>query len=65
VIHKELPPQMIADIKAALLSMPTASPEAWKDLTGGNSSSLKEVSHKEYEDIIQIRKENLKQRKGG
>jgi phosphonate transport system substrate-binding protein len=65
VIHKELPPQMIADIKTALLAMPTASPEAWKDLTGGTSSSLKEVSHKDYEDIIAIRKENLKQRKGG
>ena len=65
VVHKELPPQMIADIKAALLAMPTASPEAWKDLVGDASSALKEVSHKEYEDIIQIRKENLKQRKGG
>jgi phosphonate transport system substrate-binding protein len=65
VVHKDLPAQMKADLKAALLAMPTASPQAWKDLTGGNSSSLKEVSHRDYEDIISIRKENLKQRKGG
>jgi phosphonate transport system substrate-binding protein len=65
VIHKELPEKMKADIKAALLAMPSAAPEAWKDLTGGNSSSLKEVDHREYEDIISIRKETLKQRKGG
>jgi phosphonate transport system substrate-binding protein len=65
VVHKELPAQMIADLKAALLAMPTASSEAWKDLVGDTSSALKEVSHKDYVDIIQIRKENLKQRKGG
>jgi len=63
VVHKDLPPQMIADLKAALLAMPTVSPEAWKDLVGDTSSALKEVSHKDYEDIVQIRKENLKQRK--
>jgi ABC-type phosphate/phosphonate transport system substrate-binding protein len=65
VVHKELPPQMIADLKAALQAMPTSSPEAWKDLVGETSRALKEVGHKDYEDIIQIRKENLKQRKGG
>ena len=65
VIHKDLPGQMIQDIKAALLHLPTASPEAWKDLVGGTSSALKEVSEKDYEDIIEMRKENLKQRKGG
>ncbi len=65
VVHKDLPAQIIADIKAALLAMPNAAPEAWKNLSGGTSTSLKEVSHKDYEDIIQIRKENLKQRKGG
>ncbi len=65
VVHKDLPAQMIADIKAVLLAMPTAAPEAWKDLSGGKSASLKEVAHRDYEDIIQIRKENLKQRKGG
>jgi phosphonate transport system substrate-binding protein len=65
VVHKDLPDQMKADIKAALLSMPSASPEAWKDLVGDTSSALKEVSHKDYEDMIQIRQENLKQRKGG
>ena len=63
VVHKDLPPQMIADIKAVLLAMPTASPEAWKDLVGDTSSALKEVSSKDYEEIVQIRKENLKQRK--
>ena len=65
VVHKELPAQMIADIKAALLAMPTADPAAWKDLVGETSASLKETTHKDYEGIIEIRKENLKQRKGG
>jgi phosphonate transport system substrate-binding protein len=65
VVRTDLPPEMIADFKAALLAMPTADQEAWKDLTGGRSSALLEVSHKDYEDIIQIRKANLKQRKGG
>jgi len=64
-VHKELPAQMIADIKAALLAMPAADPEAWRDLVGETSASLKETTHKDYEGIIEIRKENLKQRKGG
>jgi len=64
-VRKDLPAQMVADIKAALLAMPTADPEAWKDLVGDTSASLKETSHKDYEGIIAIRKENLKQRRGG
>jgi len=65
VVHKDLPARMKADIKSALLTMPTADPEAWKDLVGDTSASLKETSHKDYEGIIAIRKANLKQRKGG
>ncbi|RPI74615.1 MAG: phosphonate ABC transporter substrate-binding protein [Desulfobacteraceae bacterium] len=62
-LRKDLPDQMKADIKAALLALPKADPAAWKDLTGETSQALKEVSHRDYEDIIKIRKENLAQRK--
>jgi len=64
VIIKSLPAEMKADIKAALLAMPTGDPAAWKDLVGDSSQSLKEVSHSEYLDIIEIRKQNLKERRG-
>lgn len=62
-VRKDLPDQMKADIRAALLTLPKADPAAWKDLVGETSQALKEVSHQDYEDIIKIRKENLAQRK--
>jgi phosphonate transport system substrate-binding protein len=63
-VAKDLPPQMKADIKKALLDLPKVDPEAWKDLVGDSSQSLKEVSHQEYEEIIEMRKQNLKERRG-
>ena len=62
-VRKNLPVQMKADIKAALLNMPTLDPAAWKDLTGAKYKTLKEVSHADYLDIIAMRQENLKERK--
>ena len=63
-VNKSLPAELKAAIKAALLAMPEADPAAWKDLTGGKYKTLKEVSHADYADIVEMRKENLKDRRG-
>ena len=60
---KDLPAEMRVDIKKALLDLPKAGPEAWKDLVGTTSQSFKEVSHKDYEDVIEMRKQNLRERR--
>jgi phosphonate transport system substrate-binding protein len=64
VVNKSLPVELKAGIKAALLAMPEADPGAWKDLTGGKYKTMKEVSHADYADIVEMRKENLKDRRG-
>ena len=63
-VRKDLPEELRAAIKAALLAMPEADPDAWKDLTGNKYKTLKEVSHADYADIVEMRRENLKERRG-
>jgi phosphonate transport system substrate-binding protein len=64
VMNKSLPVELKTLIKTALLTMPEADPAAWKDLTGGKYKTMKEVSHADYVDIIEMRRENLKDRRG-
>lgn len=59
-----LPEGMRADVKAALLDMPTKAPEAFNKLFDGKSKKLVPVTHKDYEPVVQMIQENLKQRQG-
>ena len=63
-VNKSLPVELKAAIKAALLAMPEADPGAWKDLTGDKYKTMKEVTHADYADIVEMRRENLKDRRG-
>lgn len=60
----KLPKDMRADVKRALLDMPTRSPAAWQGMTSGKASALREVTHKDYESIVRMIKHNLRERRG-
>ncbi len=59
----KMPVEMREDVKKALLNMKTDDPAAWKALTDGKASAYREVTHKEYEAIVRMIKENLRKRK--
>lgn len=63
VVHTDMPAEMKADIKAALMALPKEDPAAWKALTDGKESGFREVTHKDYEPIVRMIKENLRKRK--
>lgn len=53
-----LPQGLIDDMKAAVLAVPTADPELFKQITGGESStagSYVEVEHDQYQILIDMR----------
>lgn len=58
-----LPKQMREDVRAALLAMPTADKAAWKALTDGKALKFRSVTHKDYEPVVRMIKENLKKRR--
>lgn len=58
----KLPAQMRKDVQAALMAMPSESPEAWKALTDGKASKFRTVTHKDYESIVRMIKANLDKR---
>lgn len=60
----KLPQEMRDDVQKALLAMPTADPDAWKGLTSGKASALREVTHEDYDSIVRMIKHNLRQRRG-
>ena len=41
VVHADLPAALTADIRAALVALPTADPVAWKDITDGKSRGVR------------------------
>ena len=56
--RNNLPQPMIDEVKAALLALPTAAPEVYKEMTGGETSTDKgyiEVNHERYQWIIDMR----------
>jgi len=59
----KMPADMRTDVKNALLNMKKDDPAAWKALTDGKASAYREVTHKEYEAIVRMIKENLRKRK--
>ena len=56
--RKNLPQPMIDEVKAALLALPAAAPDVYKEMTGGETSTDKgyiEVNHERYQWIIDMR----------
>jgi phosphonate transport system substrate-binding protein len=63
-IHTDLPPDLKADVRSALLAFPTAEPGGWRALTDGKSKGLVEVRHADYEPVIRMIQANQKERRG-
>jgi phosphonate transport system substrate-binding protein len=63
--HSGLPAPLRTDVKAAMLALPTASPQAWKDITDGQSKGVLEIAHADYEPIIRMIKANQVARRDG
>jgi phosphonate transport system substrate-binding protein len=59
----KMPKEMRDDVRQALVKMKDADPAAWKSLTDGKSSGVREVSHKDYEAMVRMIKANLDNRK--
>jgi phosphonate transport system substrate-binding protein len=57
-IHTDLPASLRSDVGAALVALPTSAPQAWKDLTDGQSQGVQEITHAEYEPVIRMIKAN-------
>lgn len=56
--RNNLPQPMIDEVKAALMALPTAAPEVYKEMTGGETSTDKgyiEVNHERYQWILDMR----------
>lgn len=62
-VLKSLPEPMKAELKKAVLELPTADPAAWKALSGGKSKGLGPVTHENYVDVIKLIKENERLRR--
>lgn len=62
-IRTDLPDDLRRDVRAALLALPTADAQAWKDLTDGKFKGLVEIAHKDYEPIVRMVEANLKERR--
>lgn len=60
----KLPEQMRKDVQQTLLDMQTKAPEAFKALTDGKAKGFKAVTHKDYEPVVRMISENLKERRG-
>jgi phosphonate transport system substrate-binding protein len=62
-IHTELPTALKDDVRTTLLALPTADPQAWKDLTDGKNQGVQEVAQADYEAIIRMIKDNQRARR--
>lgn len=63
-IHTDLPADLRRDVRAALLALPSADPQAWKDLTDGKSKGLIEIAHADYEPIVRMIQATQRDRRG-
>lgn len=62
-IHTDLPTQLKADVRSALLALPTADPQSWKGLTDGKNQGVQEITHADYEPIVRMIKDNQRARR--
>jgi hypothetical protein len=53
----DLPAQLRVDVRTTLLTLPTAAPEAWQELTDDKSQGVQDIAHAEYEPIIRMLKD--------
>jgi len=63
LVRSALPESMRHDLAAALLELPEADADAWAELTGGLSAGVAPVSHADYEPVIRMIRENLRNRR--
>jgi phosphonate transport system substrate-binding protein len=63
-MRTDLPDALKGDLKAALLALPTADAQAWKDLTDGKFKGLVAITHKDYEPIVRMVEAAQKERRG-
>jgi phosphonate transport system substrate-binding protein len=62
-MRTDLPDPLKAEIKSALVALPTADPQAWKDLTDGKNQGVQQITHADYEPIIRMIKDNQRARR--
>jgi phosphonate transport system substrate-binding protein len=62
-IHTDLPTQLKADVRTALLALPRADPQAWKELTDGKNQEVQKITHADYEPIVRMIKDNQRARR--
>jgi phosphonate transport system substrate-binding protein len=60
----DLPPEMIEAVRAALIALPTENRAAFDAMTDGTSAGLREVSHADYAEIIEMRRLGQQLRRG-
>lgn len=58
-----LPEEMRRDVTKVLLDMPTEGKDAWLALTDGKAAGFKQTTHEEYDPIVRMIRENLRQRR--
>ena len=66
--RKNLPEDLIRDMKAAVKATPEKAPAAYKEMTGGENSTSKgyvDVDHQRYQWIVEMREWLRKQRRAG
>jgi phosphonate transport system substrate-binding protein len=63
-IHTGLPLELRRDVRAAILALPAADPEAWQQITDGKNKGFQEVTHKDYEPIVRMIEANQRERRG-
>ena len=64
-VHGDLPQDLRADVRQALLDMRTADPNAWENLTDGQVGEYIEVDHEVYEPIVRMIQFNQRERREG
>lgn len=64
-VRKSAPEDFKADVKAALLALPEADPEAWEALYRGAMKQLVPVTHDAFADFVEMRRFNEKRRRQG
>ena len=62
-IHTDLPPDLKADVRSALMAFPTAEPAGWRALMDGKSKGLVEVRHADYEPVVRMIQANQRERR--
>jgi phosphonate transport system substrate-binding protein len=57
-IHSDLPTHLKVDVRAALVALPAADPQVWRELTDGKSMGVQEITQEDYDPIIRMIKAN-------